>query len=335
MANKNNDEVFTLIKSLSRSEKRYFKRYALINGMKKKNNYLRLFKAMERMKGYDEKKLKIKFRGETFTKQIHVTKVYLYKIILRSMRAFHAENSTASGIRGMLSDVAFLHQKGINAGCRKLIRKAKKEAYKYEKHILLLDIMSWEEMLLHAEGSAGLSENKIREFFSERKLITDLHRNENEYRYFHFIIFHFMSQQAFLPHSKKALGQYQKMADQFARGGEDRALTYRSRFHYFLANANYHFYCRSYALSNKYYEKVVAWTESNPQFLEESPFAYVNNLYNLALTYERIREYKTAIALFQKIRALLPSGSIKTIKVCVSCIQAGKVSKPSRAKQPQ
>ncbi|MBI4550505.1 MAG: 50S ribosomal protein L28 [Candidatus Omnitrophica bacterium] len=29
----------------------------------------------------------------------------------------------------------------------------------------------------------------------------------------------------------------------------------------------------------------------------------------------------------QKIRAIFPSGSVKTVKVCVSCIQAGKVTK--------
>ena len=29
----------------------------------------------------------------------------------------------------------------------------------------------------------------------------------------------------------------------------------------------------------------------------------------------------------QKIRAILPGGSVKTVKVCVSCIQAGKITK--------
>ncbi len=29
----------------------------------------------------------------------------------------------------------------------------------------------------------------------------------------------------------------------------------------------------------------------------------------------------------QKVRAILASGSVKTLKVCTSCIQAGKVSK--------
>ncbi len=36
----------------------------------------------------------------------------------------------------------------------------------------------------------------------------------------------------------------------------------------------------------------------------------------------------------QKIRAKLPSGSIKTIKVCTACIQAGKVTKVISIKKP-
>lgn len=35
----------------------------------------------------------------------------------------------------------------------------------------------------------------------------------------------------------------------------------------------------------------------------------------------------------QKIRAILPSGSIQTIKVCIACIQAGKVQKFVRTRQ--
>ena len=59
-------ELFLLIKSLSRTEKRYFRMFANMN--KGSANYLRLFDAIDKQEVYDEKTIKEEFQGETFVK---------------------------------------------------------------------------------------------------------------------------------------------------------------------------------------------------------------------------------------------------------------------------
>ncbi len=74
-----NKSLFELIKSLSRTEKRYFK---LQNSSKASANYLLLFDEIDKQDIYDEVKIKKRFAGKEFLKQLHVTKNYLYNQIL-------------------------------------------------------------------------------------------------------------------------------------------------------------------------------------------------------------------------------------------------------------
>ena len=50
--------LFNLIKTLTKSEKRYFKIEASKHGGDKKNHYVKLFDAIEAMNEYDEEALK-------------------------------------------------------------------------------------------------------------------------------------------------------------------------------------------------------------------------------------------------------------------------------------
>ena len=84
------DDLFELIKSLTKSEKRYFK---IVTNKKDnespKNNYLRLFDEIEKQKVYDEKKIIEKFAGSSFVKHLPSEKNYLYTCFLKSLNLYH------------------------------------------------------------------------------------------------------------------------------------------------------------------------------------------------------------------------------------------------------
>ena len=58
------DELFRLIKSMSRQEKVYFKQYA--SRKKEHNNYIVLFDSIDSMDSYNERELKAKLKHEGF-----------------------------------------------------------------------------------------------------------------------------------------------------------------------------------------------------------------------------------------------------------------------------
>ncbi|HET6226000.1 MAG TPA: hypothetical protein VFF27_06955, partial [Bacteroidia bacterium] len=97
------DDLFRLIKVMSKSEKRYF---TLSSGLHKGNKkYLLLFKAMEKQKAYDEHKLKTLFSKQNAISQFPVAKIYLFDLLVKSLTLYHSERTTDFTIREALNKV--------------------------------------------------------------------------------------------------------------------------------------------------------------------------------------------------------------------------------------
>jgi len=87
------EDLFLLIKSLTKSEKGHFKKYASKHVIAGENKYIKIFNAIERQKAYNEAELKEKFRDESLLKSFAPFKVYLFDLILKSLTVFHANRS--------------------------------------------------------------------------------------------------------------------------------------------------------------------------------------------------------------------------------------------------
>ncbi len=83
------DFLFRLIKSLTPSEKRYFKVYAK---QKKGKHSVQLFEAIDKQKVYNEKAIKQKFAEARFVKHFPMVKNRLKKILLESLTEMHYHN---------------------------------------------------------------------------------------------------------------------------------------------------------------------------------------------------------------------------------------------------
>lgn len=89
------EDLFLLIRSLTREEKRYFKLHAKSHVIGKyKNHYEKLFDALNYWEGdYDETAFKRKHRAKTFTKNLSDHKQYLYNEIVDACLEFNLSNS--------------------------------------------------------------------------------------------------------------------------------------------------------------------------------------------------------------------------------------------------
>jgi hypothetical protein len=104
--------IFSLIHSLTPSEKRYFKLYAQRQVQGRNTNYLKLFEAINTQVKYDEPELLKRFRKETFVKQFSVAKNYLFNMLLKSMQEYNQENFIEWKIRNLFLQVKILASKG-------------------------------------------------------------------------------------------------------------------------------------------------------------------------------------------------------------------------------
>ena len=130
------EPVFELVKSLTKHEKIFFKRYAEIHG-KKEPNYIKLFNAMDSMKEYDEAKLRKKLKKFPWAKRLPYERLYLKNALLESLRAFSANEKSGdpaalieTQVRRELDYIAILRKKSAPELALKMVNKIIDDATK-------------------------------------------------------------------------------------------------------------------------------------------------------------------------------------------------------------
>lgn len=143
------EQLFSLIHSLSVAEKRYFRRFCQLSGGRDRN-YLKVFDILAAQKTCDEAALRGKLGAAKFAKQLHVTKNYLRKLILRALRNFHAQSSPAREVTDMLANVAILYDRELFAQCDAELKRAVRLAEMHELDYEFVAIRDWQRKLVQA-----------------------------------------------------------------------------------------------------------------------------------------------------------------------------------------
>jgi tetratricopeptide (TPR) repeat protein len=174
-AMKPSNELFDLIKSLSKSEKRFFKlQSALQSGDK---NYVRLFDTIDKMEEYDEEVIKKTFKGEKFIKHLPSEKNHLYKLILKALRSYYGDTSISSILKQEIKNIEILYNKVLFDECNKFLVRAKKMAIQYEKFYYLFELINWEKTLLEEAFEDGQFTKDLDQLIREEQEVIDKLRN--------------------------------------------------------------------------------------------------------------------------------------------------------------
>ena len=144
-ASQQNDALFVLIKSLTKSEKRQFNLYVGRLGGNIDAKFFSLFKFLEKLKAYDEKTI-IK-SGIVSKQQLSNLKAHLYKQILISLRLNPAHKNIRIQIREQLDFATVLYQKGLYKQSLKLLDKAKNLALENEEKNIAYEIVELEKVI--------------------------------------------------------------------------------------------------------------------------------------------------------------------------------------------
>ena len=145
MTNVPKDNLFVLIKSLTKSEKRQFKLYVGRMGSNEDSKFLSLFNVMDKMLRYQEKIILEK--GIVTKQQLSNLKAHLYKQILISLRMNPVHKNIRILIREQLDFATILYQKGLYKQSLKLLEKAKLLALKHEEKYIAYDIVELEKII--------------------------------------------------------------------------------------------------------------------------------------------------------------------------------------------
>ena len=267
------DDLFRLVKSLTKSEKRYFKLFASMQGKNKK--YLLLFDAVDQQNVYDEAALKEEFKREKFVRQLAVTKGYLYNLVLKSLRLYHSGANVQAQLREMLSNIELLQQKGLNDLALKTLEKAKRLASKHEKFLSLIALYQWEKALRPAFRST-----KEAIAYYENELQTLLEKLDNALSY-EFLL-HKAANAVLHDHLRTAEEEaYMEtvMSDPLLQDPE-QARSFMGRLHFHWTHATYQYSRNEFSAALVHARKMVDLFEEEPHRLHEKMDWYLIALGN-------------------------------------------------------
>lgn len=151
MPNVASNQLFLLIQSMSKQEKRYFRIFSSRHSTEK-NNYYTLYQVIERQKEYDEDAIIKLLKEHQFVNRLSIAKTRLYDQILRSLSSFHAQKSIDSDLFFTLQSIEILYTKALYKAAWKKLHSGIKLAEKHEKHEILLQLNKWKQRLIEKDN---------------------------------------------------------------------------------------------------------------------------------------------------------------------------------------
>lgn len=156
MPNRSTDNLFQLIKSLGKGEKRNFKLYIQRNGTDENLKVVRLFDVMDKLSEYDEAIIARKI-PEIAKGQLSNAKAHLYKQVLSSLRLLKDDGNIDMLLHEQMDFSKILYNKGLYHQSLKVLEKIKETARANHQLTFQLQATFFEKKIeaLHITRSIG------------------------------------------------------------------------------------------------------------------------------------------------------------------------------------
>jgi len=303
------NDLFDLIKSLEKSEKRYFKLQMKISDSNLQQNMVLLFDAIEKQKIYNENKILKKFAGKAFIKRLTATKNRLYHAILKTLEAYHSSNSSDSYFIGMIEQAEILFEKGLFKQGQSLLSFVKKKAVEENRFTVLQRILKTERAHFNKLIVDNKTQNK-----NNRDLnlhILEQHQNLLDFNKI-WVKFHYEMANSVRPISgtniiNKVLSDYEKeLLENKDLCYSTAASVHQVSLNSFITRLNDELKkCLEHRL------QLVKIFEENPYLVTRNTMAYINQLNNVAYSQYYLKLYNETLATVCKLENLKDKHNLK------------------------
>src|SRR5688500_11679017 len=146
MSNRPADNLFQLVKSLRKSEKRNFKLFVKRNSSTVDLKSIQLFDVLEKLNYYDEKQL-LKKAKSIKKQQLSNLKAQLYKQLLASLRLIRDEENIDIILHDQMDHARILFNKGLYLQSLRAIERLKEMARSYHQLTYLQQALFFEKKI--------------------------------------------------------------------------------------------------------------------------------------------------------------------------------------------
>lgn len=296
-----NRDLFDLVKSLSKSEKRFLKLNASANQVS--SEIITYFNLIEAAPEFTEEFFipKGKSKSEKLVINAQLSSA-LYNFILSSLRSFHSESSASFVIKDEIINILNLFDKAQYKQCRKILNKQKQEAYRFEKFHFILELISLEKLLMTIETQFNIKNNTIENVIKEEQEVIAKARNLGEYS----LLFSKINMMTRVSMKAKTKNEIQEVDNYLNSPLLKNNNLLKSK----KALIIYH-HCRLILFSRKQQNDkreeeclaLIKVMNSNPEFIEEMPKRYLTAINNLISIAYELKHFKTCHTYIKELRS--------------------------------
>jgi hypothetical protein len=307
-------ELFKLIKSLTKSEKRFFKLMSALQEGDK--NYLKIFDFIDTQDSYSEEDLKNHFQNEVFIRHLPSEKNQLYRLILKSLRAFHSEETVSSTLKLELQNVEILYNKALFKECEKFLTRAKNTAKEYEEFYYWFEFLSWEKRLLENAYESGIFTKDLDKLIEEEEAVIAKLRNLAEYQIIYSKIDKVFRSGGFTK-SLKEREVIKEIANYHLIKGKDTALSVKASSMCYYIKGLCAASQRDYNLSFTFFNKTREILDRNTKIKFELGQRYVMTMAHLLRCYIEVHDFENAQLVIAELRDLEGEKGFNSVDVAL------------------
>lgn len=294
-------ELHSLIKSLTKSEKRFFKLNSSLQAGDK--NYLKIFDFIEKQKKYNEDELKANFKDEVFINHLPSEKNHLYRLILKSLRAYYSDQSVSSQLKQEIKNVDILNRKALYKECSKFVIRAKELAKEYEKFYYWFELINWEKRLLEEAYESGIFTINLDDLIKEEHDVVDKLRNLAEYQVLYSRI-NYVFRSGGFTRNETEREIVNEIEDYHLIKGKNTALSTRATTICYYIKGGCSASKRDYNHALTFFLKAKTVMENKTKIRDDLQPRYIATLNFIMLCYIDTYEFEAAAGIISEIQAL-------------------------------
>ncbi len=285
MAKVYSDHLFQLIKTLSKSEKRYFRLFASRLQSNENKKFLLLFDLIEKQRNYDEAKILKKARIINPV-QLPNLKAHLYKQLLHSLKLYSASGSADIALRNLIDYTQLLYNKGLYEQSIKMLDRAKKLALLHDRSILLLDIIDLEKsIVLHTISEKN--DNRVNRIIEEGEQVSSSIVNINTFSNLLMKLNSFYVKTGFIRNSREDK-QVQEFFNSSLPAYDEKQLSFQEKLYLYLSYTSYYFFIQDFEKGYKYAKLYVELFDTHPDMRINKAEFYIKGLNTLLVANHKL-----------------------------------------------
>jgi len=300
MSKPKSTKLFSLIKSIKPSEKRYFKLMTREEDGQGQSKFLQLFNLIDSLDEYDEDELAL--QADFVTQgQLSNLKANLYKKLLMSLRNYNISSTPDMQTRELVDHAQLLFDRSLYKQCEDVLKKAKTQASKNDNLEQLVVILKWQKNLFFQTAGTD-NRNRAKSIINEVEEVNNRINNINQYTNLQLELNAIYLKTGFI----KNESEYYQILNLFSSRlpkADEEGLSLTEKSSLYSLFVDYFFFLQDFEMGYSYAKKWVELFDSKRLIyakLEE----YIKALNSLMIAQNKLVKYNEFVKTKRKLRAV-------------------------------